>query len=355
MKRSNILSTVAFLALMVPAAAHADGSSPRDAWYVGAGGVGSFASDADSKSAGVTDSIKYDTGWGLSSSGGYSWSNGMRAEGEFTYRHNGVDKVTGVGSGPAYGSLENYNLMGNVLYDFATGTQLTPHVGAGVGGAVVSANDIGTVNGRTLDGDRMTFAYQAIAGVSADVNDNWAVTADYHYVRTTDPDFGTSLGGHAATENASHNLMVGVRYTFGQPEPVVHAAMVQPPKPVMPKAEPPAAVYVPPSYMVFFDFDKAALTPEAVRIITAAAEEFKKGNHVQVVVRGHTDTMGTDKYNQKLSDRRAKAVKKEFVALGVPEKEITAIGVGKAAQLIPTNDQVREAQNRRAEIMIDNK
>lgn len=115
----------------------------------------------------------------------------------------------------------------------------------------------------------------------------------------------------------------------------------------------PAVPPVPQSYMVFFDFDKSVLTPEAKRIIAAAAEDFKKGGYVRIVVTGHTDTVGTVKYNQKLSERRAAAVKKEFAQLGVPAAEVQAVGVGKSGLLVPTADGVREAQNRRAEIVFN--
>ena len=103
--------------------------------------------------------------------------------------------------------------------------------------------------------------------------------------------------------------------------------------------------------MVFFDFDKSDLTAEAQRIITAASEDFKKGGYVRLVITGHTDTVGTDSYNQKLSERRANAVRIELQKLGVDPKAIMAIGVGKNGLLVPTADQIREAQNRRAEIV----
>jgi outer membrane protein OmpA-like peptidoglycan-associated protein len=103
--------------------------------------------------------------------------------------------------------------------------------------------------------------------------------------------------------------------------------------------------------MVFFDFDKSALTPEAKKILASAAQDFKSGKYVRIVVTGHTDTVGTAKYNQKLSERRAATVKTQLQKLGVNPSEIEATGVGKNDLLVPTADGVREAQNRRAEIV----
>jgi len=57
--------------------------------------------------------------------------------------------------------------------------------------------------------------------------------------------------------------------------------------------------------------------------------------------------------NQKLSERRANAVKDELVKLGIDQGGITAVGVGKNGLLVPTADQVREAKNRRAEIVFN--
>ena len=65
---------------------------------------------------------------------------------------------------------------------------------------------------------------------------------------------------------------------------------------------------------------------------------------------GHTDTVGSAAYNQKLSEARASAVKARLIADGVAATEISMIGVGKTGLLVPTADGVREAQNRRAEI-----
>ncbi|MDD5586388.1 MAG: OmpA family protein [Alphaproteobacteria bacterium] len=352
MQLKNLFMAVAAVALMAPLAAHAD-DAKTPGWYVGAGAMPVFQTDADSNVDSTTDIIKYDTGWGLSGSGGYAFGNGIRAEGEIAYRTADVDEVTGTGSGPVNdGDWRNVSLMGNVLYDFATGTRFTPYVGVGIGMSFVTADEVRTVVNRTLDSTRQTFAYQAIGGVSAALDDNWAVTADYRYFRTLDEKYRTNLDDRATTDNASHNILVGLRYKFVKPA-MVPAQAAPAPMPRAPMAAQPAVPPVPQSYMVFFDFDKSVLTPEAKRIIASAAEDFKKGGYIRVVVTGHTDTVGTVKYNQKLSERRAAAVKKEFAQLGVPSAEVQAVGVGKSGLLVPTADGVREAQNRRAEIVFN--
>jgi len=342
---------VAAFALLAPFSAQA---SVPDGWYLGGNTNMVFQEDGESSLSGVSNDIEYKTGWGLGGYGGYGWGNGIRTEGEFVYRHSAANDIHGTNSGDVGGGIHNMAFMGNVLYEYDTGMRLTPYVGAGAGVSLVDADNLRTINGAVLDSTRTAFAYQGIAGVAYDLEGGWDLTADYRYFATPDLKFKTDAGVRAETENASHNLMIGVRYTFDKPKaaPVAAPAPAPVPAPVAPKAAAPVVAPVPQSYMVFFDFDKSSLTPEAQRIIASAAEDYKKGTYVRLVVTGHTDTMGTKKYNQKLSERRATAVKAEFERLGVTTDAIAASGSGKNSLMVPTADQVREAQNRRAEIIL---
>jgi outer membrane protein OmpA-like peptidoglycan-associated protein len=112
------------------------------------------------------------------------------------------------------------------------------------------------------------------------------------------------------------------------------------------------AVITAPSFMVFFDWDKSNLTDRAVDTIGKAAEAYKKKGGARVVANGHTDTSGPDLYNQALSLRRANAVKDELVRDGVRPEDISVVGLGETSPLVPTGDGVREAQNRRVEIVV---
>ena len=122
----------------------------------------------------------------------------------------------------------------------------------------------------------------------------------------------------------------------------VEAAMA--PKPTAAKPEPVK------DFMVFFDWDKATLTPEARKIITDAATHAKASGAKQVKVVGFTDTSGSPAYNMRLSVRRAESVRAEMARLGVPAANISIEGRGQTDLLVPTADGVREPQNRRATI-----
>ena len=129
------------------------------------------------------------------------------------------------------------------------------------------------------------------------------------------------------------------------PEPETPAAYVPPP------VQTPTPAPVAHSYMVFFDFNKSDLTPQAVSIVDAAAKNVGPAHVTQLTVTGHTDTVGSDAYNMRLSRRRAEAVAAELEKQGVPSSEIGIVAKGKHDLLVPTGDGVREPQNRRVQIV----
>jgi outer membrane protein OmpA-like peptidoglycan-associated protein len=87
-------------------------------------------------------------------------------------------------------------------------------------------------------------------------------------------------------------------------------------------------------------------------VIADSAQTYKSTGKATIIATGYTDLSGPPAYNQKLSVRRADAVKAELVRLGVPATSITTIGRGESNPLVPTADGVREPQNRRVEIQI---
>ena len=103
-------------------------------------------------------------------------------------------------------------------------------------------------------------------------------------------------------------------------------------------------------FLVFFDWDKSIVTPEAQAILDRAAEQFAATGQTSVALAGYTDTSGTADYNLRLSQRRADAVKAYMATKGVPESAMTAQGFGETNLLVQTADGVREPQNRRVEI-----
>ena len=105
------------------------------------------------------------------------------------------------------------------------------------------------------------------------------------------------------------------------------------------------------NYLVFFDFNRATLTPEARNILKTVAQSAKDPAVTRITLTGHADRSGSTKYNLALSKKRADAVARELVRLGVSKRHIVTYAKGESEPLVPTKDGVREPQNRRVEIV----
>ena len=103
-------------------------------------------------------------------------------------------------------------------------------------------------------------------------------------------------------------------------------------------------------YIVFFDFDQSSLNSGANSIIDSAAEEAKGRQLTSIDLVGHTDTSGSRAYNQKLSMKRANAVRDAMVQRGVDGSLLSLNHRGEEELMVDTADGVREPANRRTEI-----
>ena len=114
----------------------------------------------------------------------------------------------------------------------------------------------------------------------------------------------------------------------------------------------PATPDLPLTYLVFFDWDKSDITPEAMSILQTAAANAGEMKIVRLVLTGHADTSGAQDYNMALSKRRADAVSATLGGLGINQGEISVLAKGETEPLVATGDGVREPQNRRVEIVL---
>ncbi|HLF30841.1 MAG TPA: TonB-dependent receptor [Xanthomonadales bacterium] len=103
---------------------------------------------------------------------------------------------------------------------------------------------------------------------------------------------------------------------------------------------------------VHFDFDQATLRPEAMTILDNAANLLKTQEKVVVEVAGHTDSAGSEAYNQGLSERRAIAVKDYLEGKGVTATRLTARGYGEAQPVASNDTDEGRALNRRVELIV---
>ena len=316
-------------------------------------------------------SVHLDAGVAAQTAVGYGLGNGLRVEVEGNYLNDHIRKVEVPGGVPrrSGGYEQQYGGFVNALYDIPLRLPFTPYVGVGAGGQVLeldgfNSSRLGYRLPNSLGSARLgSFAYQAIAGVSAPLPfvRGLSLTVEYRLIGLPDPLPGLStnfLNGngqlvardHERFGNVfHHSVLLGIRYAFNTAPPPP-----PPPAPVVPAAPPAEAR----TYLVFFDWDRSDLTPRAREIVAQAAQASTHVQTTRIEVDGYTDNSSIHggargaRYNIGLSIRRAQSVKAELIRDGVPGSAIDTHGFGESHPLVPTGPDTREPQNRRVEIVL---
>jgi len=231
-------------------------------------------------------------------------------------------------------------------------------------------------------------------------NKNWSFTGGYSYAKYSHDDIATdgytyalpsvSVVSGAIVPTAANNASLSygngydaftdghqnifyllVTYKFDAPPlPIAQMKMAEVPAPRVAQAPPPAPAPAPKpapapqvqkitlDSKVLFDFDKAVLKPEGKAAIDSmVVGKLKEVQKLEVVlVTGHTDRIGTVAYNQKLSERRADAVRDYLVSKGVDKAKIETIGLGEKQPVVQCDQKNLKAlieclqPNRRVEV-----
>jgi outer membrane protein OmpA-like peptidoglycan-associated protein len=108
----------------------------------------------------------------------------------------------------------------------------------------------------------------------------------------------------------------------------------------------------PATFTLYFREGRDELTPESRAELERVFSELKRRPLPDILVIGHTDTVGGLAYNDRLSLARAQRLREMLVEMGIPAERIEAAGRGKRELLVPTEDNVSEARNRRVEINV---
>jgi OOP family OmpA-OmpF porin len=204
-----------------------------------------------------------------------------------------------------------------------------------------------------------SFYYQGGVGFQLGLNDRWSLQADVRAVRgNTDQDkwgFDKSLTKY---------VTFGLNYAFNPPP----APPAPPPAPVVEQPAPtPAPTEAPPppparfekvtlSATELFGFDSAKLSMPQPKLDEIANTLQQNPNLTDITVSGYTDRIGKPKYNQKLSERRAKAVREYLVSKGVDGSRLKAVGRGEENPVVECHQKKRAeliaclAPNRRVEV-----
>ena len=333
MNRPLLAAGLLALPFLAPAAATAQ---PIQGIYVGGSLGANFLQSERLRNASPSE-VNHLAGYAGLASLGYALGNGVRLEVEGSDRFNHIGHG---GSSRLGGNETKYGAMGNVLFDMDIGSPyLFPYLGAGAGYQNVQ------MRFGSQTPSKGGFAYQAIAGVAAPIPGvvGLSATAEYRYLGMAGTRTYVAGPTRKVTEDNNHSLMLGLRYAFNVAPPALPPAPA--PAAVVP-AQAPAR-----TYLVFFDWDKAALTPRARQIVAAAALASTHVKVTRIEVGGYADRTGTATYNQALSLQRARNVAAELVRQGVARQQISVEAFGDSHPLVPTAAGVREPQNRRVEIV----
>ncbi len=340
--KTALIAFTSVLALSVAASA-------EEGFYVGLGGGANHVHNDKVNNGAGNNSVEFDWGWAGLGTVGYKYDNGLRSELELGYRKNNADTF---GPFSADGNVATSTAMLNVLYDFDVSDMVDTYVGVGGGVANVDHNRFRAAGTNLVNDSDTAPAVQGIVGASVAVTEDADAFLNYQYLHAIDTNFKDTAGAKVDLDYDASTIVAGLKFKmYDTPvaapvavaAPVVAAAVAAPaPEPV---AEPISRTYI-----VFFDFDKSELTPEAQSVLSQAAADAKAGNAVALKVVGHADRAGTDSYNMALSNRRAGIVKSQLANLGITSG-IQTMAKGESDPLIPTEDGVREPQNRRVEVM----
>ncbi|WP_188053845.1 OmpA family protein [Sphingosinithalassobacter sp. CS137] len=366
MRKLAVTLALASTALSTPALAR------DDAWYVGVEGGAMLVEDIDydigaSPRAATVD---HDNGFDVDGIIGYDFG-AFRAEAEVGYRRATVSSYRSALTTPVYlpggalgsagsgvydyagGSTSALSFMVNGLLDFGEDA-LGGFVGGGVGVARVSQEVGLTTDGPFIDDSDTVFAWQAIAGLRAAISENVDVTLKYRFFNADDVRLVDVTGREFDGRFRSHSLLGGVTFNFGAPEPVIvptpAPTPIYTPTPTPTPTPAPTVVCTPGPYIVFFEWDRSDITPEAGTILNNAINNYRDCGNAQVMLAGHADRSGPASYNVGLSQRRANSVRDYMTSRGIPAGAISTEAFGESRPRVATADGVRELQNRRVEI-----
>lgn len=233
-------------------------------------------------------------------------------------------------------NIKGSNTALDALYHFnAPGDSLRPYVSAGFSDQSIGQNGAGGRNGSTFanlgGGAKLYFTenFYARAGLEAQYN-----------IDQGDTEWAPSIG-------------IGLNFGGGSkpaPAPVAEPAPIV--EEVAPTPEPAETVRV--ELDVKFDFDKSKVKEESYGDIQNLAEFMNQYPQTTTTVEGHTDSVGTDSYNQKLSERRASAVREVLVnQYGVGAERVGSVGYGESRPVADNATEAGRAVNRRVEAAVE--
>ena len=207
---------------------------------------------------------------------------------------------------------------------------------------------------KKLNNVAMLFASAALAtAAGAQTIDNWKNgTGEYVWKNGTNEYCWRDANWTPATAAPGCD---GAIVPPAPPAPVAARAAPAPaPAPAAAPAPAPATVATKVTYAAdaFFDFDKSVIKPEGKAKLDDLVGKIKDINLEVIIAVGHTDSVGSDTYNQKLSVRRSEAVKAYLVSKGIEKNRVYTEGKGEKQPVADNKTAEGRAKNRRVEIEV---
>ena len=106
------------------------------------------------------------------------------------------------------------------------------------------------------------------------------------------------------------------------------------------------------AYLVYFGYNLTQFTHASTQVVSQVIKDVMVSNPSEILIHGHTDTVGSDAYNMKLSEERALSVLEALIAGGIPAEILKYFAFGETDPALETGDGVKEPRNRRVEIFL---
>lgn len=142
---------------------------------------------------------------------GFEWVDGWRFEGEASWRRSEFERIGNVALDD--GRAEIYATMANVYYGLRKGATVNPYLGAGIGVAQLSVDNL-AIGGATVDDSGTAMAWQGMAGVDLNLSPSWKLSLEYRYFSLDEISLTDSLLTPFKTDYQASTAMLGVTVGF---------------------------------------------------------------------------------------------------------------------------------------------
>ena len=351
-------------------------SAAKGDWLL-RGGVAIADPKSDNLSLSPEQEVQVDTGTSVSLEGTYMFADRWGVELFVPYPFNHDVDIDGAEGAGNVAEVDQMPPVLSLQYHFNPDGKFRPYIGAGVNYTMFSSEETkGALSDTSLELDD---SWGAAGQIGADVSltENWFLNLAVRYIdmssdaEITD-DLGTSALGDVEIDPFIYQAQVG--YRFGKPAPVIAAAPVAavvaaPPPPPPPPADTDGDGVIDPNdqcpdtpkgervgtqgcscdvtRQLQFKLDSAELTDEDKAVLDEVAGNLTRLKFVSGTVVGHTDSSGSEAYNQGLSERRAQSVATYLEGKGIAQGRLKVIGAGEGEPIADNKTKEGRAQNRR--------